>query len=176
MMEHILDDIAHVHNFQYVVLRYFNAAGAHASADIGESHDPETHLIPIVLQHLLGQRDKISVFGTDYETADGTCVRDYIHVTDLANAHILSYEGMVEGTVANETFNLGNGAGYSVKEIIEACEQVAGKKAVVEYADRRPGDPATLVASSEKIEKALGWKTQYDLEQIIGSAWRWHSK
>lgn len=176
MVEHILDDLARVHNFQYVVLRYFNAAGAHASAEIGESHDPETHLIPIVLQHLLGQRDKISVFGTDYETADGTCVRDYIHVTDLANAHILSYEGMVEGTVANETFNLGNGAGYSVKEIIEVCEQVAGKKAVVEYADRRPGDPATLVASSEKIEKALGWKTQYDLEQIIGSAWRWHSK
>ncbi|HSI68460.1 MAG TPA: UDP-glucose 4-epimerase GalE [Planococcus sp. (in: firmicutes)] len=176
MVEHILDDIAHVHNFKYVILRYFNAAGAHASAEIGESHDPETHLIPIVLQHLLGQRDKISVFGTDYDTADGTCVRDYIHVTDLANAHILSYEGMVDGRVANETFNLGNGAGYSVKEIIEVCEQVSGKKAVVEYAERRPGDPATLVASSGKIEKALGWKTQYDLEQIIGSAWRWHSK
>lgn len=176
MIEDVLSDISDVHNLEYVVLRYFNAAGAHESAEIGESHDPETHLIPIVLQHLLGERKQISVFGTDYDTPDGTCVRDYIHVTDLANAHILAYEGLVNKKVANEVFNLGNGAGYSVKEIIEVCEKVSGKTAKVEYADRRPGDPATLVASSKKIEDKLGWKPQFDLEEIIGSAWRWHSK
>lgn len=176
MIEDVLSDISDVHNLEYVVLRYFNAAGAHESAEIGESHDPETHLIPIVLQHLLGERKQISVFGTDYDTPDGTCVRDYIHVTDLANAHILAYEGLVNRKVANEVFNLGNGAGYSVKEIIEVCEKVSGKTAKVEYADRRPGDPATLVASSKKIEDKLGWKPQFNLEEIIGSAWRWHSK
>ena len=176
MVEDILLDISAVHNFEYVVLRYFNAAGAHESAEIGESHDPETHLIPIVLQHLLGEREKISVFGTDYDTSDGTCIRDYVHVTDLANAHILAYEGLVNKQIANEVFNLGNGAGYSVKEIVEVCEQVSEKSATIEYADRRVGDPANLVASSEKIEKMLGWKPQFNLEEIIESAWRWHSK
>ncbi|MFC6040233.1 UDP-glucose 4-epimerase GalE [Paenisporosarcina macmurdoensis] len=175
MVEHILADVALVHDLQYVVLRYFNAAGAHKSGEIGESHEPESHLIPIVLQHLLGQREKISVFGTDYETADGTCVRDYIHVTDLANAHVLAYEGLVSGDISNEIYNLGNGAGYSVQEIIEVCEKVSKKSAVVEYADRRPGDPAVLVASSDKITKALGWKPKYQLQEIIESAWRWHS-
>lgn len=176
IVEKVLADVAHVHDFQYVVLRYFNAAGAHESGQIGESHNPETHLIPIVLQHLLGQRDKISVFGTDYDTADGTCVRDYIHVTDLANAHVLAYEGLVSGVVFNEVYNLGNGSGYSVKEIIEVCEKVSGLSAFVEYADRRPGDPAVLVASSEKINKSLGWEPKFQLEEIIESAWRWHSK
>lgn len=176
MIEQILADVAHANGLEYVILRYFNAAGAHASGEIGESHDPETHLIPIVLQHLLGQREKISVFGTDYATADGTCVRDYIHVTDLANAHILAYEGLVSGKISNEVYNLGNGAGYSVKEIIEVCEKVSGKSAVVEYADRRPGDPAVLVASSEKINKALGWKPKFQLEEIIKGAWNWHSE
>lgn len=176
MIEDILADISKVHNFEYVVLRYFNAAGAHVSGDIGESHDPETHLIPIVLEHLLGEREKISVFGTDYNTPDGTCIRDYIHVTDLANAHILAYEGMVNGKVSNDVFNLGNGAGYSVKEIIDICEKVSGESAVIEYADRRPGDPAVLVASSQKIEEKLGWKPQFKLEEIIESAWKWHSK
>ncbi|WP_203339178.1 UDP-glucose 4-epimerase GalE [Planococcus beijingensis] len=176
MVEQILADIAHVHDFQYVVLRYFNAAGAHESGTIGESHDPESHLIPIVLQHLLGQREKISVFGTDYDTADGTCVRDYIHVTDLARAHILSYEGMAKGEIANETYNLGNGAGYSVNEIIKACEAISKRQATIEYVDRRAGDPATLVASSTKIAAALGWKPAFDLEAIISSAWAWHSK
>lgn len=175
MIEQVLADVAHAHDLQYVVLRYFNAAGAYAEGEIGESHDPETHLVPIILQHLLGQRDKISVFGTDYETPDGTCVRDYIHVTDLADAHILAYEGLVSGNVSNEVYNLGNGAGYSVKEVIEVCEQVSGKSAIIEYADRRPGDPAILVASSAKIEKALGWKPKYQLEEIIQSAWKWHS-
>lgn len=176
MVEQILADIAKVHDFQYVVLRYFNAAGAHESGEIGESHDPESHLIPIVLQHLLGQRAKISVFGTDYDTADGTCVRDYIHVTDLARAHILSYEAMAGGKIANETYNLGNGAGYSVNEIIDTCQQISGKQATIEYAPRRAGDPATLVASSDKITGALGWQPAYDLQAIISSAWAWHSK
>lgn len=176
MVEQILADVAHAHELEYVVLRYFNAAGAHASGEIGESHEPESHLIPIVLQHLLGQRDKISVFGTDYDTPDGTCVRDYIHVTDLANAHVLAYEGLNCGKVSNEVYNLGNGAGYSVKEIIDVCERVSGKSAVVEYVDRRPGDPAVLVASSEKIYKSLGWKPKFQLEKIIESAWKWHSK
>lgn len=176
MIEQILADVAHAHKLEYVVLRYFNAAGAHASGEIGESHEPESHLIPIVMQQLLGLREKISVFGTDYDTADGTCVRDYIHVTDLANAHVLAYEGLNSGKVSNEVYNLGNGAGYSVKEIIDVCERVSGKSAVVEYVDRRPGDPAELVASSEKIYKSLGWKPKFQLEKIIESAWKWHSK
>lgn len=176
MVEDILADLSAVHDFQYIVLRYFNAAGAHIEGEIGESHDPETHLIPIVLQHLLGQRERISVFGTDYDTPDGTCIRDYIHVTDLANAHILAYEGMVSGIVANDVFNLGNGSGYSVKEIIDICEKVSGKEAVIDYADRRAGDPAVLVASSAKIYGKLGWKPKYNLQEIIESAWRWHSK
>ncbi len=176
MIEQILADMAQVYDFQYTVLRYFNAAGAHESGEIGESHDPESHLIPIVLQHLLGQRENISVFGTDYETADGTCMRDYIHVTDLARAHILSYEGMVDGRIANKTYNLGNGAGYSVNEIIRTCEQLSGKQATINYAPRRAGDPATLVASSQKINEELGWKPNFDLTAIISSAWTWHSK
>lgn len=176
MVERILADTANAHDFRFVVLRYFNAAGAHASGEIGESHDPESHLIPIILQHLLGQREKISVFGTDYETEDGTCIRDYIHVTDLANAHILAYEGLVERSVENEIFNLGNGAGYSVSEVIKRCEKVSGKKAEIEYTERRPGDPAVLVASSKKIEGALGWKPHFQLEAIIESAWKWHSE
>ncbi|ANU27611.1 UDP-glucose 4-epimerase GalE [Planococcus versutus] len=176
MIEQILADMAHVYDFHYIVLRYFNAAGAHESGEIGESHDPESHLIPIVLQHLLGQRKKISVFGTDYETADGTCVRDYIHVTDLARAHILSYEGMADGRVANNVYNLGNGAGYSVNEIIRTCERLSGKQATIDYAPRRAGDPAILVASSQKINEEIGWKPDFDLTAIIASAWKWHSK
>ncbi|GGJ80346.1 hypothetical protein GGR02_003453 [Anoxybacillus voinovskiensis] len=154
----------------------FNAAGAHESGEIGEDHNPETHLIPIVLQHLLGQRDKISVFGTDYDTPDGTCIRDYIHVTDLAKAHILALEALLNGKKKTAIYNLGNGSGYSVKEVIETCEKVTGRKAVIEYTDRRPGDPARLVASSQKIYKELGWKAEYSLEEIIASAWKWHSR
>lgn len=176
MVEQILADAAKAYDFKFVVLRYFNAAGAHGSGEIGESHDPESHLIPIILQHLLGKREKISVFGTDYETPDGTCIRDYVHVTDLANAHILAYQGLVEGTVENEIFNLGNGSGYSVKEVIDKCEYIAGRKAEIKYIERRPGDPAVLVASSGKIDEALGWKPQFQLEEIIESAWKWHAK
>lgn len=176
MVENILMDIAKVQKFEYIILRYFNASGAHISGEIGERHDPETHLIPIILQHLLGESEKISIFGKNYDTRDGTCVRDYIHVTDLANAHILAYEGLLSGKVKNKVFNLGNGEGYSVKEVIETCERISGQSAIIDYAKPRPGDPAVLVASSELIERELGWKPKYKLEEIVESAWKWHSK
>lgn len=176
MVEQILADFSKAHGLNYVVLRYFNAAGAHKSAVIGESHDPETHLIPIILQHLLGQREKVSVFGSDYDTEDGTCIRDYIHVTDLASAHILALKALLKGKKTAEIYNLGNGLGYSVKEVIETCEKVTGLKANVEMTDRRPGDPARLVASSQKIYDELGWKAERNLEQIITDAWKWHQR
>ena len=176
MVEQILADFHEAYGLNYVVFRYFNAAGAHQSGEIGEKHDPETHLIPIILQHLLGQRESISVFGTDYPTEDGTCIRDYIHVTDLAAAHIKGVEALLDGSKQAETYNLGNGVGYSVKEVIETCENVTGKKANVVLAERRAGDPARLVASSNKIYEDLGWKAERGLESIIQSAWEWHKK
>ncbi|MDF2857561.1 MAG: UDP-galactose-4-epimerase [Neobacillus sp.] len=176
MIEQILGDFSKAYGLNYVVLRYFNAAGAHKSAVIGESHDPESHLIPIILQQLLGQRDQISVFGSDYDTPDGTCIRDYIHVTDLASAHILALEALLNEKKSAEVYNLGNGRGYSVKEVIETCEKVTGVEANVVMADRRAGDPARLVASSEKIFTELGWKAERNLEQIIADAWKWHQK
>lgn len=176
MVEQILSDFHHAYGLQYVVLRYFNAAGAYETAEIGEKHNPETHLIPIILQHLLGKRESISVFGSDYPTPDGTCIRDYIHVTDLATAHIKALEALLTGKKVTATYNLGNGLGYSVKEVIETCERVTGKKANAILAERRTGDPAMLVASSQKILTELGWKAQYNLEAIIQSAWNWHVK
>jgi len=176
MIERILADYASAYGFRFVVLRYFNAAGAYETGEIGESHDPETHLIPIILEHLLGKRESISVFGSDYDTPDGTCIRDYIHVTDLATAHILALEALLSGKKTTATYNLGNGLGYSVKEVIETCEKVTGKKANVIMSERRAGDPARLVASSEKIFNELGWKAKYSLEDIISTAWKWHSK
>jgi len=176
MVEQILADFHQAYGLNYVVLRYFNAAGAHESGEIGENHDPETHLIPIILQHLLGEREAISVFGTDYPTEDGTCIRDYIHVTDLAAAHIKALEALLDGSKAAETYNLGNGVGYSVKEVIETCEKITGKQANVIYADRRAGDPARLIASSHKIYEELGWKAERGLETIIENAWNWHKK
>lgn len=176
MVEQILADFHAAYGLHYVVLRYFNAAGAHVSGEIGENHDPETHLIPIILQQLLGERESISVFGTDYPTEDGTCIRDYIHVTDLANAHIAALDALLNGTKKAETYNLGNGVGYSVKQVIEMCEKVTGTKANVILGDRRAGDPARLVASSEKIFSELGWKAERGLETIIESAWKWHNK
>jgi UDP-glucose 4-epimerase len=174
MIEQILADFKTAYDLHYVVLRYFNAAGAHETAVIGESHDPETHLIPIVLQQHLGEREKVSVFGSDYETEDGTCIRDYIHVTDLANAHIRALEALLSGKKEADVYNLGNGQGYSVKQVIETCEKVTGLKTNVEMAERRAGDPARLVASSQKIFTELGWKAERNLEQIIADAWRWH--
>ncbi|OIK08408.1 UDP-glucose 4-epimerase GalE [Bacillus sp. MUM 116] len=174
MIEQILTDFHVAYGLNYVILRYFNAAGAHESAEIGESHEPETHLIPIILQQLLGQREQIAVFGSDYDTHDGTCIRDYIHVTDLANAHIQALEALLEGRKSSEIYNLGNGQGYSVKEVIETCEKVTGLKANVVLTERRAGDPARLVASSEKIFTELGWKAERKLDKIIDDAWKWH--
>ncbi|MDR1558538.1 MAG: UDP-glucose 4-epimerase GalE [Clostridiales bacterium] len=164
------------YGLKYAVLRYFNVAGAHPSGRIGEDHRPETHLIPTVLQTALGKIPKLKLFGDDYPTTDGTCVRDYIHATDLADAHILALEKLLKHN-ASMTYNLGNGKGFSNKEIVETAKAVTGKSIPVEIAPRRPGDPPELVASSEKIIRELGWRPRYNtLEQIIGTAWEWHSK
>lgn len=162
------------HNMRYVSLRYFNACGAHSSGQIGEAHSPETHLIPLILQVPNGQREFISIYGDDYDTKDGTCIRDYIHVTDLAQAHILALEYLMNGGESN-VFNLGNGVGFSVKEVIEVARAVTGHPIPAKVMPRRAGDPAQLIASSDKARKVLGWNPQYgDLHEIISSAWKWH--
>ncbi|WP_337416290.1 UDP-glucose 4-epimerase GalE [Dysosmobacter sp.] len=162
------------YNIRYVALRYFNAAGSDTEAGIGEDHNPESHLIPLVMKTALGQRDHIGIFGEDYPTPDGTCVRDYIHVKDLAEAHLLALEYLERGGIS-DVFNLGNGAGYSVREIIETARRITGKeiKAVVE--PRRGGDPSVLIASNKKAAEVLGWKPVLGLDQIISDAWAWHS-
>ncbi|SEM88535.1 UDP-galactose 4-epimerase [Paenisporosarcina quisquiliarum] len=175
IIEWMLHDFAKSNELQYVILRYFNAAGAHVNGRIGESHSPETHLIPIILEHLLGMRETISVFGDDYSTKDGTCIRDYIHVTDLANAHLLSLNALLKNDLKTEIFNLGNGTGYSVMEVIRACEEISGKKASILIEVRRDGDPEKLVASSEKIATMLKWSPEHTLSSIVESAWKWHS-
>lgn len=158
------------HGLRYAALRYFNAAGA--TPERGEDHDPETHLIPIVLQVALGQRDNVTIFGDDYPTPDGTCVRDYIHISDLAQAHILALEALDEGS---RTYNLGNGAGFSVKQVIETAREVTGHTIPAEIGPRRAGDPAELVAGSEKIMRELGWQPEFPtLRAIVESAWQWH--
>lgn len=162
------------YGIKYVILRYFNASGAHKSGLIGEAHTPETHLIPLIAQTLLGQRELIQIFGDDYPTKDGTCIRDYIHVTDLANAHLLALDKLRKDT-KSQILNLGNGVGFSVKEVIDIMEQVTGKKVPRIISPRRPGDPAFLIASSEKAHTLLGWKPQYHgLVEIIDTAWNWH--
>jgi UDP-glucose 4-epimerase len=162
------------HGLRYVSLRYFNACGAHKSGKIGEAHNPESHLIPIILQVPNKQRAAVKIFGDDYDTKDGTCVRDYIHVTDLAQAHILAVDYLMKGNPSN-IFNLGNGIGFSVKEVIETARKVTGDSIKAELAPRRDGDPAVLIASSEKAQSVLGWKPEHaDLEEIITSAWNWH--
>ena len=167
-------EIPQAHIPQAVGLRYFNACGAHKSGQIGEAHNPETHLIPLILQVPLGKRQSVGIFGTDYETRDGTCVRDYIHVTDLAQAHILAMEYLQNGGESS-IFNLGNGVGFTVKEVIDTAREVTGHPIPAVESPRRAGDPAQLVASSEKARTVLGWKPQYnDLETIIASAWKWH--
>ena len=159
-------------SLRYAALRYFNAAGA--SANYGEDHDPETHLIPLVLKVALGQREHIEIYGTDYPTPDGTCVRDYIHVIDLAQAHILALQALEEGS---RVYNLGNGRGFSVREVIETARQVTGHPIPAIEGPRRPGDPAVLIASSSKISRQLGWQPRYpDLRAIVSSAWDWHRK
>ena len=162
------------HDLNFVSLRYFNACGAHPSGIIGEAHSPETHLIPLILQVPNGQREYISVFGDDYETKDGTCVRDYIHVCDLAQAHILAVEYLMAGNDSN-IFNLGNGVGFTVNEVIETARKVTGHPIPAKVEARRAGDPAVLIASSEKAKEVLKWNPKYaDLEQIIEDAWKWH--
>lgn len=174
-MEKMFKWVGKAHGLKFVSLRYFNACGAHISGKIGEAHNPETHLIPLILQVPNGQRDHISIFGTDYPTEDGTCIRDYIHVTDLAKAHILAVEYLMKGN-DSDIFNLGNGVGFSVREVIKTAEKVTGKPIKVVEEGRRAGDPAVLIASSEKAKKILGWKPEHDsLEEIIATAWKWHS-
>lgn len=163
-----------IYNLKYVSLRYFNASGADPESRIGEEHEPETHLIPIVLQKALGKRDELYIFGDNYPTRDGTCIRDYIHVDDLSDAHILAIEALADG-MDSKVYNLGNGEGYSVKEVIDTASDVVGKKIEAKIGDKRAGDPAKLVASSEKIKKDLNWIPRYpDINTIIETAWKWH--
>lgn len=174
-MEKMMGWTSRAHGLRYVALRYFNAAGAHPDGIIGEAHNPETHLIPLILQVPNGQREKISVFGTDYDTRDGTCVRDYIHVTDLARAHILALDYLLRGG-ESDVFNLGNGVGFTVKEMIDVARRVTGHPIPAKEEPRRAGDPATLIASSQKAMDVLGWKPEFNnVEDIIATAWKWHS-
>jgi UDP-glucose 4-epimerase len=174
IFENILQKYSAVYGLRFVSLRYFNAAGAHPDATIGEDHNPESHLIPLILDAAMERSAGITVFGTDYETPDGTCIRDYIHVTDLALAHVLALDQLDQG-LASGIYNLGSERGFSVKEVIHACERVTGRGIPVRWGLRRAGDPARLVASSQKIKKDMGWNPAHsDLETIIETAWRWH--
>ena len=176
MVEQMLADFDRAYDLRSVVFRFFNAAGANPEGLLGEDHQPETHLIPLVLLTALGKREAISIWGTDYPTPDGTCLRDYIHVSDLANAHILGVEYLLQGG-KSEAFNLGNGNGFSVRQVIETARQVTGREINVKECDRRPGDPSILVGSSDKAQKILGWSPQYpDLRKIVSDAWQWHQK
>ena len=173
-MEKMISWAAKAHGLHFVSLRYFNACGAHKSGKIGEAHNPESHLIPLVLQVPNGKREFVSIYGNDYDTPDGTCIRDYIHVTDLAKAHILAVEYLMNGG-ESDIFNLGNGVGYSVKEVIETARKVTGHPIPAKEEARRAGDPARLVASGKKAKEILGWEPEIkDLADIINSAWKWH--
>ncbi|MFK7735712.1 MAG: UDP-glucose 4-epimerase GalE [Pirellulaceae bacterium] len=173
VFEHALSDYARAYGFGSAALRYFNAAGASPDGDIGEDHDPESHLIPIVLQTALGQRERIGVFGNDYPTPDGTCIRDYIHVDDLADAHLRALD-LLE-PCSNIQVNLGTGHGHSVQEVIEACRKITGHPIPTTIEDRRPGDPSELVADSSLAQKVLGWRPKYTgITEIVETAWRWH--
>lgn len=173
-MEKMFKWVGKAHGLRYVSLRYFNACGAHVSGKIGEDHNPESHLIPLILQVPNGKREFISIFGEDYQTKDGTCIRDYIHVTDLAQAHILAVKYIQNGG-KSDIFNLGNGIGFSVKEVIETARKVTQNAIPAKVTPRRAGDPAKLIASSDKAKKVLGWKPQHaELDEIISTAWNWH--
>jgi UDP-glucose-4-epimerase GalE len=174
MVEWMLKDFQRASGFNFTALRYFNAAGADPDGELGEDHRPESHIIPIVLQTALGQRDQAAVFGDDYPTPDGSCIRDYIHIDDLAQAHALALERLLNDDPGG-VYNLGNGEGYSVKEVIDAARRVTGRPIPSRMADRRPGDPAVLIGSSDLAMKELGWRPRFDdLETIIETAWRWH--
>jgi UDP-glucose 4-epimerase len=176
MVERILADFDPAYDFKSVSFRYFNAAGADPAGRLGEDHSPETHLIPLVLMTALGKQESVSILGTDYPTPDGTCIRDYIHVTDLAQAHVLGLEYLLKGGQTTR-FNLGNGSGFSVRQVIETARQVTGREILAIERDRRPGDPPALVGSADQAKQILGWNPQYaDLEQILSHAWAWHQK
>lgn len=176
VFEQVLEDHARAYGLRYIALRYFNAAGSDPEGEIGEWHDPETHLIPIVLEAALGERDHVEIFGTDYETEDGTCIRDYIHVDDLAWAHILALESLRDGR-PNTAYNLGIGKGYSVREVIETCRKVTGREIEVVEGERRPGDPPELVADPSLAQRELGWEPKFKrLEEIVETAWRWQRR
>jgi len=174
-MEQLMKWVEQAHDIKYVSLRYFNVSGARDTSEIGEDHRPETHLIPIILQTALGQRSHITIFGDDYDTEDGTCIRDYIHVEDLVNAHLLALDYLRKGGNSN-ILNLGSNEGFSVKQIIETAREVTGKEIPVRIGKRRPGDPSILIASSDKAKGVLGWNpTRTSVKQIIKDAWNWHS-
>jgi UDP-arabinose 4-epimerase len=176
MIEKMLTDFDHAHALRSICLRYFNAAGADMEAEIGEDHDPETHLIPLVLEAAAGLRESIMIYGNDYATPDGSCIRDYVHVSDLANAHVLALQSLLKGG-ASAVYNIGNGYGYSVEEVISTARKVTGKNIPVTIGPRRAGDPACLVGDAKLIKQALGWSPRYfDLVDIIDSAWRWHQR
>ncbi|AOA02791.1 UDP-glucose 4-epimerase GalE [Carnobacterium maltaromaticum] len=176
MMEKMLKWCDKAYGMRFVALRYFNVAGAKLDGTIGEDHNPESHLLPIILQTALGQREKFTIYGEDYETPDGTCIRDYVHVVDLIDAHILALEYLQAGNSSN-TFNLGSSTGFSVKQMLEAAREVTGKEIPATVVSRRAGDPSTLIAASDKAREVLGWKPQYtEVNKIIESAWNWHVK
>lgn len=176
MVERMLEDFQAAHQLRSIALRYFNAAGADPDVEIGEDHDPETHLVPLVLEAACGDRDAITVFGTDYDTPDGTCVRDYIHVTDLAKAHVLALKALEQG-LTHRAFNLGNGNGYSVREIIASVERVTGRTVPVIFGERRAGDPARLISNSTRAATELQWTPNITkLDDIISTAWEWHQR
>jgi UDP-glucose 4-epimerase len=175
MIESILKDFERAYGLKFVIFRYFNAAGADPSGLLGENHQPETHLIPLVLSTALEQHPFVSIFGTDYPTPDGTCIRDYIHVNDLATAHLLGLSYLLENQIS-DIFNLGNGNGFSVKKVIETCQEITGKMIPLKVISRRAGDPAILVGSSEKASQYLGWYPRYSLQDMVNHAWKWHQK
>lgn len=176
MIEQILADYDHAYGLKHVCLRYFNAAGADSDGEVGERHQPETHLIPLILHAALGLRDNITIFGTDYPTPDGTCLRDYIHVTDLADAHVKALE-FLEAGGTSRAFNLGNGNGFSVREIIDVAREVSGHDFPVIESERRPGDSPALVASASAARDVLKWEPQcFDVRDIVRTAWNWHQK
>lgn len=176
MIEQILGDYSQVYDLRFMSLRYFNAAGADPQGEIGENHTPETHLIPLILDVAKGRREELEVFGNDYDTTDGSCVRDYIHVTDLADAHVTALEKLLDGA-PSDYINLGTGVGYSVLQVIEQSAAITGQKIPFRIVDRRPGDPAVLIASNTKARSTLGWEpTHSDLATIVQTAWNWHRR
>ncbi len=176
MVEQVMQDFSAAYGLRSIALRYFNAAGADRAGDTGEDHDPETHLVPLVLDVAAGRRESITVFGDDYDTEDGTCVRDYIHVADLADAHVLALKALEDGAEST-AYNLGNGQGFSVQQVIETARRITGRDIPVLMGQRRPGDPSRLIGNADRISSNLNWNPQFqDLESIIHTAWKWHRK